>query len=70
MQKERQLKLIFRSGMGLGALENDRSRMGLPQWLSGKESSCNAGDRGDVGLIIESEDPPGGGMATHSSILA
>ena len=24
---------------------------GLSQWLSGKESACNAGDAGDVGLI-------------------
>ena len=23
----------------------------LPQWLSSKESVCNAGDTGDVGLI-------------------
>ena len=23
----------------------------LPLWLSGKESACNAGDLGDVGLI-------------------
>ena len=44
--------------------------LGLPQWLSGKESACNAGDKGDTGLI------PGSGrslqeeMAAHSSILA
>ena len=25
--------------------------MGLPQWLSGKESTCNAGDAGDAGSI-------------------
>ena len=25
--------------------------IGLPQWLSGKESSCNAGATGDLGLI-------------------
>ena len=31
--------------------------MGLPQWLSGKESTCNAGD---VGLIPESGRSPGG----------
>ena len=24
---------------------------GLPQWLSGKEPACNAGDAGDMGLI-------------------
>ena len=43
---------------------------GLPWWLSSKESACNAGNAGDMGLI------PGLGrsieeaMATHSSILA
>ena len=26
-------------------------KFGLPQWLSGKESTCNAGDAGDVGSI-------------------
>ena len=41
--------------------------VGLPQWLSGKESACNAGDPGSIpGLGIS----PGGGMATHSGILA
>ena len=25
--------------------------MGLPQWLSGKESACSAGDAGASGLI-------------------
>ena len=24
---------------------------GLPQWLGGKESACNAGDTGDAGSI-------------------
>ena len=44
--------------------------LGLPWYLSGKESICKAADTGDVGLI------PGSGrsleeeMATHSSILA
>ena len=33
----------------------------LPQWLSGKESTCSAGDSGDVGLIPGSEGSPGGG---------
>ena len=42
----------------------------LPQWLSGKETICNAGATGDMGSI------PGSGrsleeeMATHSYILA
>ena len=34
------------------------SYSGLPRWLSGKESACNAGD---VGLIPESGRSPGGG---------
>ena len=43
---------------------------GLPQWLSGKESSCNVGNAGDAGLIPRSGRSPGGGdIATHSSIL-
>ena len=39
---------------------------GLPWWLSGKESCCNAGDASSLGW----EDPLEEGMATHSSILA
>ena len=35
--------------------------LGLPYWLSGKESACNAGDAGDVGLIPGSGKSPGGG---------
>ena len=34
---------------------------GLPWWLSGKESTCNAGDTGDVDSILELESSPGGG---------
>ena len=34
---------------------------GLPQWLRGKESACNAGDTGDLGLIPGSERSPGAG---------
>ena len=34
--------------------------IGLPQWLSDKESTCNAGDM-DEGLIPGSERSPGGG---------
>ena len=40
---------------------------GLPQWLSGKESVCSAGD---TGSIPDSEYPLEESMATHSSILA
>ena len=35
--------------------------MGLPQWLSGKESACNAGDAGASGLIPGSGRSPGEG---------
>ena len=38
----------------------------LPQCSDGKESACNVGD---LGLIPELGRSPGGGMATHSSIL-
>ena len=34
---------------------------GLPWWLSGKESTCDAGDTGDPGLIPGSGRSPGGG---------
>ena len=34
---------------------------GLPQWLSGKESACNAGDIRDVGSIPGSGRSPGEG---------
>ena len=42
--------------------------MGLPQWLSGKESACRV--TGDAVSILGWEDPLGDGMATHSSILS
>ena len=35
--------------------------MGLPQWLTGKESACNAGATGDLGLIPGSGRSLGGG---------
>ena len=40
---------------------------GLPRWLCGKESACNAED---TGLFPGSEVPLEWGMATHSSIPA
>jgi len=39
---------------------------GLPQWLSGKESACNAGDAGDSGLIPGSGRSPERG---HCNLL-
>ena len=41
--------------------------MGLPWWLSGKESTCNTRD---VGQSLGREDPLEKEMATHSSVLA
>ena len=41
--------------------------VGLPRWLSSKESACNGGD---TGSSLGPEDPLEEGMATHSSILA
>ena len=37
------------------------SNCGLPQWLKGKEFSCNTGVTGDMGLIPELGRSPGGG---------
>ena len=34
---------------------------GLPGWLSGKESACNAGNERDAGSIPGSGRSPGGG---------
>ena len=41
--------------------------MSFPGSSDGKESACSVGD---MGLIPELGRSPGGGMATHSSILA
>ena len=43
---------------------------GFPGGSVSKESTCNAGDIGDVGSVPGWGRSPGGGMATHSSILA
>jgi len=44
--------------------------LGLSHWLSGKESSCNTGNSGDMGLILGSGGSLEEEMATPSSILA
>ena len=44
--------------------------LGVPRWLSGKESACNAGATGDTGSVPGSGRSPGGGMATQSRLLA
>ena len=41
--------------------------MGLPWWISGKESACNAGDAGSIPGLGRS---PGGENAAHCSILS
>ena len=38
-----------------------KGRKGLPWWLSDKESTCNAGDKGDKGSLPGSGWSPGGG---------
>ena len=43
------------------------SYVGIPRELSGKESTCNAGD---VGSIPRLENPLKKKMATHSSVFA
>ena len=46
---------------------DDKRIIGLPKWLSSKESACNAGDVGSIpgwGNPLEKE------IATHSSSLA
>ena len=40
--------------------------MGLPLWLSSKESACNAGIAGDAGWIPGMGRSPGGG---HGNLL-
>ena len=49
-------------------LEKLSLQFGLSGWLSSKESACNAGDSGDLGLM-GLEDSLEGEMATHSSVL-
>ena len=41
--------------------------LGLPWWLSDKESVCSAGTIGDAGLVPRLERSLKEGMATHSS---
>ena len=44
--------------------------MGLPQWLSGKEFTCNAGDGKTQVQSLGQKDLLEEGIATPSSILA
>ena len=43
---------------------------GLPQCFVGKESTCNAGDTGDMGSVPESGRSPGGGHGSSVQYLA
>ena len=43
--------------------------LGLPWWLSvGKESACNTGDAGDMGLIPGLVRSPGGGQGNYAPV--
>ena len=44
--------------------------VGLPQWLSGKESACSAGDTGEWVQSLDREDPLEEGISIHAIILA
>ena len=45
-------------------------KLGLPRWLSGKESACSTGDVGNWVLFLGQEDPLEEEMTTCSSVLA
>ena len=44
-------QVIYRRMETLGCLRSALSLVGLPRWLSGKESTCNAGAARDAGSI-------------------
>ena len=46
-----------------------KKKKGLPRRLSGTESTCNAGDKGEASSI-PAWGRDGGGNATHSRVLA
>ena len=43
---------------------------GLPQWLSSRDSTCNAGAQETQVQFLHQEDPLEKSLATHSSIFA
>ena len=49
------------------SFKHNKRHIGLPRWLSGKDSACN---EGTWVQSLGQEDPLEEGMATHSSILA
>ena len=42
---------------------------GFPQWLSGKASTCSAGDTGDMGSILWLGRSPGGGNGKPTPVF-
>ena len=59
--------LITLFGSSVSSADHLNTFMAISWWLSGKESTCQAGD---VGLIPGWGRSPGDEMTTHSSILA
>ena len=49
------------------SFKHNKRHIGLPRWLSGKDSACN---EGTWVQSLGQEDPLEEGMATHSSVLA
>ena len=47
-----------------------KASIGLPHWVSSKESICHAGDTGHAVQSLDWKEPLEEGMATHFSILA
>ena len=51
-----------------GILHSSKNKLGLPSWLSGKESACNAGDR-DLIPGLERSPGEGNGKSLQYSCL-
>ena len=60
---------LFKDLRTLGRKESPTVFNGLPQWFSGKESTCNARDVGDAGSVLGWGRSPEKEMTIHSSIL-
>ena len=58
------------AAMGRFALRRPKKKLGLPWWLSGKESACQAGNAGSIPGSGRSPGEGTSGVAMHSSILA
>ena len=53
----------------IGQLTPSQLQVGLPWWLSGKESACNAGATEDIGSIPGSERSPGEGHGNITPVF-